>query len=414
MSASNTRRLGHVADVRPSSVDKTSKDEEHPVRLCNYTDVYYRDIITSDVEFTEATAPDHHRTRFELRHDDVLLTKDSEGPDDIGVSAWVAEDLPGVLLSYHTALVRPKTTLCGRFLHYALQSAPVLDYFHRTARGVTRYGLRQDDLALTPIPWHAPAEQRRIAHYLDGETRHIEQAIDKNKQLLSLLTERLWANVTHTIETCEGDSMMLGRCLKTVEQGTSPVASVRPRVTPDEWAVLKLSAVTGRVYRPNEHKTLDLDPGEDVRRYEVQAGDVLMTRANTPELVGDACFVESTPRRLVLPDLVYRLVYDETKLDGRWLSWALSSGRVRSQIQGLARGSSKSMVKLRGEDIMGLRLSIPPLPQQRTAVAALEAEAARVAVATERLRRRNDLLRERRRALITEAVAGQLDTAQAA
>src|SRR5450756_2649119 len=51
------RRLRHLADIRPSNVDKKSVDGEANVRLCNYTDVYYNDSITSDMSFMPATAP---------------------------------------------------------------------------------------------------------------------------------------------------------------------------------------------------------------------------------------------------------------------------------------------------------------------------------------------------------------------
>src|SRR4051812_31824421 len=100
-------RLKHIATVRISNVDKKSIEGDTPVRLCNYTDVYYRDRITRNSEFMRATATPDQRTTFALRRGDVLLTKDSETADDIGVSSYVADDLPDVLCGYHLALIRP-------------------------------------------------------------------------------------------------------------------------------------------------------------------------------------------------------------------------------------------------------------------------------------------------------------------
>ena len=95
------RRLRTIAELRVSNVDKHTKDNETPVRLCNYVDVYKNDRISEDIEFMQATATPDEIERFRLDADDVLITKDSETWDDIGVPALVtysADDLipPGL------------------------------------------------------------------------------------------------------------------------------------------------------------------------------------------------------------------------------------------------------------------------------------------------------------------------------
>lgn len=110
-------RLKHVADIRVSSVDKKSTDGDLPVRLCNYTDVYFNERITGSINFMEATATPSQIAAFGLRRGDVVLTKDSETPDDIGVSAVVAEDLPDLVCGYHLAIVRARGgSATGRYL----------------------------------------------------------------------------------------------------------------------------------------------------------------------------------------------------------------------------------------------------------------------------------------------------------
>jgi hypothetical protein len=96
-----------------------------------------------------------------------------------------------------------------------------------------------------------------------------------------------------------------GRLINGIEQGWSPVAEDR-QAGPDEWAVIRLSAVAKGVFRPSEHKALPPDLSPDTR-YEIRDGDFLLTRANTPELVGDVCVVRNALPRLMLCDLVYRL-----------------------------------------------------------------------------------------------------------
>lgn len=63
--------LKHVAEIRFSKVDKKTLDGQIPVRLCNYTDVYYNDLIHAGMTFMEATATREQVLRFSLRAGDV-------------------------------------------------------------------------------------------------------------------------------------------------------------------------------------------------------------------------------------------------------------------------------------------------------------------------------------------------------
>src|SRR4051812_9541253 len=103
--------LGNVAEIRPSNVDKKSSLGEQPVRLCNYLDVYTRDYITEDIPFMEATATAAELGRFRVELGDVIITKDSETPDDIGISAVVLDDIANLVCGYHLALLKPNREL---------------------------------------------------------------------------------------------------------------------------------------------------------------------------------------------------------------------------------------------------------------------------------------------------------------
>src|SRR5580658_2986078 len=96
--------LASVAEVRFSSVDKLSESAERPVRLCNYTDVYSNRYITDDMPFMRATATQAEIDRFGLKVGDVIITKDSETPNDIGVSAVVDSASDDLVCGYHLAL----------------------------------------------------------------------------------------------------------------------------------------------------------------------------------------------------------------------------------------------------------------------------------------------------------------------
>jgi len=138
------KRLKTLASVQLSNVDKKSVEDQGSVRLCNYTDVYYNERITRDLEFVAATATPEQARRFSLRSGDVLITKDSESWTDIAVPAVVAEDLPEVLCGYHLAYIRPSGDCNGAFLGRAFAAIGPRDQFHVAANGITRFGLGGD------------------------------------------------------------------------------------------------------------------------------------------------------------------------------------------------------------------------------------------------------------------------------
>ena len=184
------KRLKTIASVQLGNVDKKSVEGQEPVLLCNYVDVYYNEYITADLDFMPATATPEQIQRFSLCAGDVLVTKDSETPDDIAVPAVVAEDLPGVICGYHLAHIRPMPLAVeGRFLAREFAALGPRDQFHAAANGITRFGLTGDVVCsavfcLPPLP-----EQQAIANFLDRETAKIDALVAKIREGIGLLKE---------------------------------------------------------------------------------------------------------------------------------------------------------------------------------------------------------------------------------
>lgn len=194
------RRLKYVADVRFSSVDKKTVDGEIDVKLCNYTDVYYNERILAGMSFMDATATRDQVAAYALRGGDVLLTKDSETADDIGVSAYVPFDLPGVLCGYHLAIARPRpSAIDGRFLRWALVSAASRQQLEVAATGVTRFGLRQDAVGGMTVPVPSMREQVAVADYLDAETARVDALAVAKRRSVELQRERQAAAVGRAV-----------------------------------------------------------------------------------------------------------------------------------------------------------------------------------------------------------------------
>lgn len=183
-------RMDRVADVRFSNVDKHTNDGEIPVRLCNYVDVYKNERITGRLDFMEATADPDEIAKFQIRCGDVLSTKDSEEPDDIAITALVADDLPGVICGYHLAMIRPRSELVeGSYLAWLHASKAFRAQYEAKAVGVTRFGLSQYAFRSARIPLPPLPEQRRIADFLDASCATIDDAIRAKQSQLQILAD---------------------------------------------------------------------------------------------------------------------------------------------------------------------------------------------------------------------------------
>lgn len=188
--------LGELATIQSSQVDKKSRDNEIPVQLCNYTDVYQHDQITDQLDFMSATAKLRDVRRFSLQASDVLITKDSESPRDIGVPAYVPMTLPGVLCGYHLTLLRPDTDqLLGAYLHQYLGLQGVRDYFYLQAQGITRFGLTKPVLQALPVIYPALAQQRQLVDILTSADRLIRLTQATLRQLRHLRQGLLQAHI---------------------------------------------------------------------------------------------------------------------------------------------------------------------------------------------------------------------------
>lgn len=183
-----TDQLENLVDIRVSNVDKKSIGNEPSVRLCNYMDVYSNEYITSNIQFMKATAAKIQISKFIVKKGDVMITKDSETPDDIGIAAVSLEDFEDVVCGYHLALFKPyKEIIGGEFLAKQLGQYEVNRHFANKANGSTRYGLTLDVIKSAIIPFPVSVgKQREIAHILtacDTVIKKTQSAIAKYKAI---------------------------------------------------------------------------------------------------------------------------------------------------------------------------------------------------------------------------------------
>ena len=401
-----TERLKHVATIRVSNVDKKSADDELPVRLCNYTDVYYNERITSDLDFMAATATRVQHMAFGLQVGDVVLTKDSETADDIGVSALIAEDVPDLVCGYHLAIVRPRAEATyGPYLRWVLASDAARQAMSMAATGVTRFGLRSEAIADLAVPMRSLEEQREIVDYLDRETARIDALIVAKRDQVSRLEERVDALVQEAIDRSRPDSLPLRRLVAAFVdyRGATPEKSSSgvPLITATNVKNGRINLALGEQFVTDETYTLWM------RRGFPAVGDVLIT---TEAPLGEVAAI--TDAHVALAQRIILLKPNRDRVVPGFLRVSLLSSRVQADL--LSRASGSTVWGIRADRLRDVMVPLPgPAEQQRVVEIARDAEQA--SLVTRRLiNRQVQLLTERRQALITAAVTGRLDVPVAA
>ena len=192
------QKLGDIATVEISGVDKKTKDGEQEIRLCNFVDVYYNWAITTAQHdgFMFATARPNEISKFQLKKGQVALTKDSETRDDIGVPTYIADDFDDVILGYHCALITPnKDILDGRYLNALLHTDYAKKYFACNASGSgQRYALSVEALNSFPVPMIPLRNQERIGEIFSALDKKIElnRRINQNLEAMAKQLYNYW------------------------------------------------------------------------------------------------------------------------------------------------------------------------------------------------------------------------------
>lgn len=194
------KRLKYIVEIISSNVDKKTYEGQDKVLLCNYVDVYKNDFITNTIDFMEATASESEIKRFSLKLGDILITKDSESPNDIAIPAYVNEKFEHVLCGYHLSILRNNTNkVYSKYLYRFFQLTGVRNYFETMAKGVTRYGLSLDAFKNIFVPIFDISEQKLISKYLDEKLIHFDNIMENTKQSIKKLKEAKEALISQAV-----------------------------------------------------------------------------------------------------------------------------------------------------------------------------------------------------------------------
>jgi len=271
-------------------------------------------------------------------------------------------------------------------------------------------------------------DQERIANYLDRETAHIDGLIAEKEHMLALLEEKRAALISRVVTRgldpnaplkpsgqewlgeipAHWHLLRLKFAISGIDQGSSPQCYSYP-AEPGEWGVLKTGCVNGGEFRERENKALP-DETEAFLDSEVHQGDVLMSRASgSVDLIGSVAHVSRQPAaRLLLSDKIYRFRVRDDVLNPRFMVFAMGAGYLRYQIKSVISGAEGLANNITKSDIMELLLVVPSVPEQEQICAHLERAINSNKVLCDSLCESISLAKERRAALITAAVTGQI------
>ena len=412
-------RLKRVCHVFPSNVDKKSYDGETQVLLCNYTDVYYHDTIVAGSDFMAATATTAQIAQFTLRAGDTIITKDSETADDIAIAAYVPADLPGVICGYHLSMIRPTRAAHGAFVKRLFDSTYVKSCVAVRANGLTRVGLGQYEIDNLDLPFPPLSEQLAIAAFLDRETAKIDELVNAQARLIELLKEKRQAVISHA-----------------VTKGLNPHAPMKPSGiewlgdVPAGWKVKRLKHISpfiavGIVVNPSTfiaEEGLPFIYGGDIREGVIDStnsrrissessqanaktllrtGDLLTVRVGAPGVTA------VVPPECEGGNCASVMLVRQGPFNSDWLCYAMNTPVVRFQVDVVKYGAAQEQFNI--SHAVNFWVPCPPRSEQDEIVAFLTRETGKFDTLTAEAQRAIDLLRERRSALISAAVTGQID-----
>jgi type I restriction enzyme S subunit len=195
------------------------------------------------------------------------------------------------------------------------------------------------------------------------------------------------------------------RHISKVESGTSVNSADEPAEN-GKLGVLKTSCVYTGVFKPEENKTVVED---DLARVScpLKAGTIIVSRMNTPELIGAAGFVEAAPGNLFLPDRLWQISFANS--DPRFVHFWTLTNLYRAQVESVCTGTSASMKNL-GQDQFGMfNFASPPINEQSRIAEFLDRETGKIDELVAEQQRLMELLKEKRQAVISHAVTKGLN-----
>lgn len=372
------------------------------------------------------------RPGLSLREGDVLVSR-ANTRELVGSCVAVPQSYPNLLLCDKIYRIR-----CGELVTPSFLAALITVHGRRaveieaTGASSSMLNISQSVILDLPVALPEPTEQDQIIAAASRETARIDALVAKKTRFIELLREKRQALITHAVtkglapnvKMKDSGVEWLGEVpehwvicnvqhvIARIEQGWSPDCLNSP-AEDGQWGVVKSGCVNGGTFTPEENKALPshLTP---MPEYEIKVGDILMSRASgSPDLIGSISLVNETPDKLMLSDKIFRIQCSERILP-RFFTMVMGSRVVRAQVEQSISGADGLANNLPQSRIKKFVLACPPLKEQLEIASFTDAQIFRLQELCEKTERSIEFLKERRTALITAAVTGQIDLRESA
>ena len=313
-----------------------------------------------NVKYVPRPLHEEYQKRIQPQLDDLLLAKNGT----TGVAALVDRDDIEFNIYVSLALLRPTAKIYPRYLYYAVNSPVATRQFKRSLKGVGVPNLHLKEIRKTQIPLPPLPEQKRIADILDKA-----DSVRRKQRVATGLVEQ---TLRSAFLELFGDPVINPHNWPTVPvshfasklQGGKNIKPASEDAQTEHY-VLKVSAVTWGKYRAHECKPLpsDYNPPES---HFVQQGDLLISRANTRELIGATAFVRETPSNVVLPDKIWRFVWNpNVRVSPLFVHFLFAHPGIQMEIGKRSSGSSGSMKNIAKPKLLSIQVPLPDYELQK-------------------------------------------------
>lgn len=341
--------------------------------------------------------------QLSIRSDDVVVVEGGQG--GFGRAAYADTDLPGWGFQNSINRLRPTRNCDGRFIAFYLIALRASGFIRAYSNVVSMPHLTAEKLARIPMPLPPLQEQRAIANYLDRETARIDTLVEEQQRLIKMLRERRHAVVLHVIlePAATGSAPdKLGRTAR-IGNGSTPRRDTAKYWDGGDVPWLNSSMVNeSRVTQAEQFVTEAAL--RECHLPIVAPGSILVGLTGQGKTRGMATIldIEATVNQHVA-----YVTPDRSRWLPDYLLWSLRA--AYDELRRLSEENGSTKGGLTCEALKQFRLAAPPLDEQSRAAEYLADQTAKIDALIAETERFIELSKERRAALVTAVVTGQID-----
>ncbi|WP_067504463.1 restriction endonuclease subunit S [Actinoplanes sp. TFC3] len=297
-----------------------------------------------------------------------------------------------------------------RFLHSLLRSRALIDQYALRSTGIrpSQWRLYWDEMKTIEISLPTAEQQRAIADYLDRETARIDTLIEEQQRLIEMLGERRQAVIDESFSTLGEPSVQLRRHIDFLTSGSRGWGDYYADQGERFLRIGNLPRANLKIRGDIQFVDLPSNVTEGSRTM-LQEGDLLFS---ITAYLGSVAVVEGDWVGAYVSQHVALCRLERDQVDPRFIGWFMLTTTGQDQLNEGAAGGTKMQLAL--DDIRGLRVPTAPIEQQRGMVAHLDRQTTQIDALVAETERFIDYARERRAALITAAVTGEIDVREMA